>query len=65
MSIQNDHDGSAPISDVHAVNRLFELSSSGDTSNVEFWELDNMVQQRLLQAYGVPDALEFLDTRAA
>lgn len=64
MSMTDQGDG-APISDVNAVNRLFELSSSGDTGNREFWELDNMVQQRLLQAYGVPDALEFLDTRAA
>jgi len=53
------------ISDDRAVERLFELARSGDTENREFWELDTMVQERLLQAYGIPGALEYVTQTAS
>jgi hypothetical protein len=57
--MQDDQTASG-LSDDFAVARLFEMSCNGDTQNKEFWELDSMVQQRLLQAYGVPGALDFV-----
>lgn len=35
-----------------AVTRLFELVRNGETDNCEFSQLDSMVYERLLQAYG-------------
>lgn len=39
-----------------AVTRLFELVRSGDTDNCEFSQLDSMVYERLLLAYGADDS---------
>jgi hypothetical protein len=38
-----------------AVTRLFELVRNGDTDNCEFSQLDSMVYERLLRAYGADD----------
>jgi hypothetical protein len=64
MSMQ-DHPVVDGISDDLAVARLFELSRSGETENREFWELDSVVQERLLQAYGVAGALDYVTQTAS
>lgn len=40
----------------HAINRLFDLASTGEVENVEFAQLDSMIYQRLMRAYDVQDA---------
>ncbi|MEP6633664.1 MAG: hypothetical protein ABJA62_05585 [Luteimonas sp.] len=64
MSMQ-DHPNADGLSDDLAVARLFELSRNGDTENREFWELDSMVQERLLQAYGIAGALDYVTQTAS
>ena len=60
MSMQDEHRTTPGISDDQAVTRLFELACNGETTNPEFWELDNVVQERLLQAYGLAGALDLV-----
>ena len=61
MSTQDDQHAMPCLSDDQAVTRLFELACNGETANREFWELDNVVQERLLQAYGVAGALDLVN----
>lgn len=50
MSMQ-DMSASA-ISDDVAVSRLFDLARNGQVGNQEFSQLDSVIYERLLQAYG-------------
>ena len=50
MSMQDT--SASVISDDVAVSRLFDLARSGDVGNQEFSQLDSVIYQRLLQAYG-------------
>ena len=40
-----------PLAGHEAVNRLFDLSRSGEVDNVEFSQLDSLVYSRLLRTY--------------
>lgn len=51
MSMQ-DTSPTTTISDDVAVSRLFDLSRSGNVGNQEFSQLDSVIYERLLQAYG-------------
>lgn len=53
------------ISDNVAITRLFDLALNGDTENREFWELDSLVLERLLQAYGVSGALNYVTSTSS
>jgi hypothetical protein len=56
---------SSGTSEHEAVERLFELARNGDIDNREFHELDCLVQQGLLEAYGIADSMQPADSHCA